>query len=71
MHYCHGGKHRFSESGYFDLFGKYGSFREYEQTAKFTSYGLSPDTIADVIQRDRKTIEQWQTKNQELFLCKL
>ena len=60
MFYCNGGKHRFSETGYSDLFGKHGSFKEYEQTAKLSSYGLATDAIADVLQKDRRTIEQWQ-----------
>jgi hypothetical protein len=60
MFYCNGGKHRFSETGYSDLFGKHGSFKEYEQTAKLSSYGLGTDTIADVLQKDRRAIEQWQ-----------
>jgi hypothetical protein len=46
MFYCHGGKHRFSETGHSDLFGKHGSFKEYEQTAKLISYGLATDAIA-------------------------
>ena len=33
MFYCHGGEHRFSETGYSRLFGKHGSFKEYEQVA--------------------------------------
>ena len=75
MFYCHGGKHRFSETGYSDLFGKHGSFKEYEQTAKLISYGLSNDAIADVLQKDRRTIEQYQKAIGEkgwqfhLFLC--
>ena len=75
MLYCHGGKHRFSETGYSDLFGKHGSFKEYEQTAKLSSYSLSTDAIADVLQKDRRTIEQWQQaigeKGQQfhLFAC--
>jgi hypothetical protein len=31
MFYCGGGKHRFSETGYSELFGKHGSFKKYEQ----------------------------------------
>ncbi|MBC2695496.1 MAG: hypothetical protein HF982_09540 [Desulfobacteraceae bacterium] len=75
MFYCNGGKHRFSETGYSDLFGKHGSFKEYAQTAKLSSYGLGTDAIADVLQKDRRTIEQWQkTIGQKghqfhLFLC--
>ena len=60
MLYCHGGKHRFSETGYSDLFGKHGSFKEYEQTAKLSCYGLSTDAIADVLQKDQRTIEHWK-----------
>ena len=30
MFNCGKGKHRFSETGYCDLFGKHGSFKEYE-----------------------------------------
>ncbi|MCP4055354.1 MAG: hypothetical protein GY739_20400 [Mesoflavibacter sp.] len=33
MFYCHNGRHRFSETGYSKLFGKHGSFKEYEQAA--------------------------------------
>ncbi len=33
MFYCHGGGHRFSETGYSELFGKHGSLKEYEQAA--------------------------------------
>ncbi|MDM8544762.1 hypothetical protein QUF90_27130 [Desulfococcaceae bacterium HSG9] len=43
MLYCHGGEHRFSETGYSELFGKHGSFKEYEQAAKSSTYGLSAD----------------------------
>lgn len=60
MLYCNGGKHRFSETEHSDLFGKHGSFKEYEQTAKLSSYGLATDAIADLLQKDRRTIEQWQ-----------
>ncbi|WDN89707.1 hypothetical protein BuS5_02675 [Desulfosarcina sp. BuS5] len=70
MFYCNGGKHRFSKTGYSDLFGKHGSFKEYEQTAKLNSYGLGTNAIADVLQKDRRTIEQWQKGQQfHLFLC--
>ena len=75
MFYCNDGKHRFSETGYSDLFGKHGSFKEYEQTAKLSSYGLSTGAIADVLQKDGRTIERWQkaigNKSQKfhLFLC--
>ncbi len=46
--YCHAGEHRFSEMAYSSLFGHHGSFQEYVQMAKMTSYGLSCDQIADV-----------------------
>jgi len=40
--------------------GKHGSFKEYEQMAKLSSYGLGTDAVADVLQKDRRTIKQWQ-----------
>ncbi len=33
MFFCHGSGHRFSETGFYELFGKHGSFKEYEQAA--------------------------------------
>ena len=42
MFFCHGGGHRHSETGYSELFGKHGSFKEYEQAAKLSTYGLPP-----------------------------
>jgi hypothetical protein len=48
MFNCGKGKHRFSETGYCDLFGKHGSFKEYEQMSKLSCYGLSAEAIADV-----------------------
>ncbi len=56
---CHGGNHRFSETRYSDLFGKQGSFYEYEMVAKMCSCGLSLQQIAYIIGRDVRTIEQW------------
>ncbi len=58
--YCHAGEHRFSEMAYSPLFGHHGTIQEYIQTAKMTSYGLSCDQIADVLERDARTILQWQ-----------
>jgi len=75
MFYCHNGNHRFSETGYSELFGKHGSFKEYEQTAKLSSYGLGTAAIADVLGKDERTIATWQkaigNKAQQfhLFLC--
>ena len=60
MFYCTNGKHRFSETGYSDLFGKHGSFKEYEQVCKLSCYGLSTDAIADVLLKDTRTIATWQ-----------
>jgi IS1 family transposase len=60
MLYCKNGKHRFSETGYCDLFGKHGSFKEYEQMCKLSCYGLSTDAIADVLIKDPRTIATWQ-----------
>jgi len=45
MSNCGKGKHRFSETGYSNLFGKHGS-----------CYGLSADAIADVLLKDTRTI---------------
>ncbi len=52
MFYCTKGKHRFSETGYCDLFGKHGSFKEYEQMCKPSCYGVSTEAIADVLGKD-------------------
>ena len=57
---CGKGKHRFSETGYCDLFGKHGSFKEYEQMCVLSCYGLSVDAIADVLLKDTRTIATWQ-----------
>ena len=58
--YCHGGKHRFSETAYSALFGHHGSLKEYVQTAKMSTYGLTTEQIADVLERDGRTILEWQ-----------
>ena len=58
--YCHLGKHRFSATAYSGLFGYHGSFKEYIQTAKMSTYGLSTEQIADVLERDGRTILEWQ-----------
>ncbi len=58
--YCYGGKHRFSVRADSSLFGHHGSFKEYIQTAKIITYGLSCDQIADVLERDSRTILKWQ-----------
>lgn len=60
MFKCGKGKHRFSETGFCDLFGKHGSFKEYEQMCKMSCYGLSVDEIADVLLKDTRTIATWQ-----------
>jgi len=75
MFYCHGGTHRFSETRYSDLCNKQGSFKEYEQAAKMSNYGLSSEQIADVLNRDIRTVTQWLTaiakkSNQfHIFIC--
>ncbi len=56
---CVGGGHTFSETSYSDLFGKHGSFQEYEQCCKLYCYGLNSDEIADVLNRDSRTIISW------------
>ena len=60
MFYCWGGKHRFSETGYSELFGKHGSFKQYEQVAKLSCYSVSSHAIADVLELDQRTVETWQ-----------
>jgi len=60
MFYCANGQHRFSETGYSKLFGKHGSFKEYEQAAKMSCLGVSTDGIADVLDKDPRTISTWQ-----------
>lgn len=62
MFYCCRGKHRFSETGYSGLFGKHGSFKEYTQTSKLFSYGLSCDKTADVLEKDKRTIDTWRNQ---------
>ncbi len=57
--YCHGGQHRFSEMAYSKLFKKQGSLKEYSQAAKLIKYGLGVEQIADVLERDVRTIEGW------------
>lgn len=75
MFYCYGGHHRFSETGFSELFGKHGSFKEYEQTSKLSSHGLSTAAIADVLLKDERTIASWQqaighkAERFHLFLC--
>ena len=58
---------------YSPLFGCHGSLREYVQTAKLSTYGLSTEKIADVLEHDARTIRQWQTtlgqKSQEFHLA--
>ena len=75
--YCHEGKHRFSETAYSPLFGHHGSFKEYIQTAKMTAQGLSTEQIADILERDQRTILEWQkalgqkSESFHLALCTL
>ncbi|MEL4895561.1 hypothetical protein [Crocosphaera sp. Alani8] len=57
--YCHGGQHRFSEMAYSTLFKKQGSVKEYSQAGKLIKYGLGVEQIADVLERDVRTIEGW------------
>lgn len=59
MFCCCGGKHRFSETSYSGLWGKQGSFKEYEIAAKLCCYGLGAEAIADTLQKDVRTINTW------------
>ena len=45
---------------YSPLFGHHGSFQEYIQIAKMTTYGLSSEQIADILERDSRSILEWQ-----------
>jgi len=56
---CVGGGHTFSETMYSDLYGKHGSFKEYEQCAKLLKHNLNPEAIADVLDKDVRTILAW------------
>lgn len=73
--YCHGGNHRFSETRYSELFNLGGSFQEYERVAKLSSYGLGTEAIADVLNRDPRTIDKWlsaigkKSEQFQLFIC--
>ena len=70
MFRCCAGEHRYSETHYSDLWGKQGSFKEYEQAAKLFCYGLSVDAIADVLGKDTRTITVWlncMSKKSKLF----
>ena len=76
MFRCCEGKHRFSETCFSGLWGKQGSFKEYEQAAKLFCYGLSIEAIADVLGKDARTINSWlinMSKKSNLFhkmMCK-
>ena len=75
LFHCCSGEHNFSETAYSQLFGKHGSFKEYEQTAKLLKYGNSADAIADVLERDVRTILAWQraignkSRSLHLYIC--
>jgi len=72
---CHGNNHRFSETGYSNLFGKQGSFKEYEMASKMNCCGLSCDQIADILDRDTRTIQIWlsaignKAERFHIFIC--
>ncbi len=77
MFYCHGGEHRFSEMSYSNLINKKGTDKEYRQTFKLIKYGLSAEQIADVLEKDPRTIETWiaaiaeKSQNFHNFICLL
>ncbi len=55
----------FLKRGYSDLFGKHGSFKEYEQMSMLSCY-----VLADVLLKDTRTIATWQrgvSKKANLF----
>ncbi len=62
---------------YSGLVNKKGSNKEYIQTAKLIKCGLSCEQIADVLERDSRTIEVWvkaiagKSENFHNFICLL
>ena len=44
---------------YSELGGKHGSGKKYRQVCKMSSYGLSAEPIAEVLERDMSTIRDW------------
>lgn len=62
MFICEKGGHRFSETGWSGIFHKHGSFKEYGQVMKLTRYGLHTEAIADVLEKDIRTIAAWQKR---------
>ena len=62
---------------YSGLVNKKGSDQEYIQTAKLIKSGLSCEQIADVLERDLRTIEAWvaaisqKSQNFHNFICGL
>ncbi len=75
LFYCHGGEHSFSEMAYSGLINKKGSEKEYIQAAQLINCGLSCEQIADVLERDSRTIEAWvsaiaeKSQNFHNFIC--
>jgi IS1 family transposase len=65
----------FSETAFSDIYGKHGSFKEYSQCCKLLSYGLNADEIADILDRDVRTILSWiecianKAEKFHLFMC--
>ncbi len=60
LFWCSRGKHKFSETSFSGLWHKHGSFKEYEQAAKMLKYGMATVEIADVIEKDERTIQVWK-----------
>jgi len=56
---CVEGGHTFSETSFSDLFGKHGSYKEYEQCCKMLNYNMSTDAIADILDKDVRTVNVW------------
>ena len=65
----------FHQMAYSKLYNKQGSDREYIQTAKLIKSGLSVTQIADVLEKDPRTIESWvegiadKSKKFQNFIC--
>ena len=75
LFYCHKGEHSFSEMAYSGLVNKKGSDQEYIQAAQLIKCGLSCEQIADVLERDVRTIKAWvaaisqKSQNFHNFIC--
>ena len=65
----------FSETAFSGIYGKHGSFKEYSKCCKLLCYGLNAEEIADILDRDERTILSWiecissKAEKFHLFMC--